>query len=320
MRLKLILLFIFIGQFIHAQEALHLEIPKTNWQSFGFQKQVEQVAIAYYKSDSLGYEPAMLEVYTFNKVGHLLQKYIRIFGKYESETGHNYVYNEGVLDSINTVVSAQNFNSKQKLHYNQEAQLDSITASGAYTNFTDHFIYDDKDKISSIERRYKNGGKKEAIFDQENNYVHEKETDLKGNITNYYYIYQEDELFASINLLGQSEVIFYNAFHRNDFKTEITDSALKEVLRWRALKNKNLEKFEQQISELMDQATSKIVLSIPAESINEEGDWIKRLQIDNRFFSSERRLVFKSILYVDGTTSGSSDYDLIFEKRVSQMK
>ncbi|MDY0090901.1 MAG: hypothetical protein RBR78_11125 [Flavobacteriaceae bacterium] len=89
-------------------EVSHLSPPKTHWQSFGFHKQPKQVAIAYYKSDSLGYEPAMFEVFTFNESGYIIQKYLRIYGKYESETANNYVYKNGVLDSINTLASAQN--------------------------------------------------------------------------------------------------------------------------------------------------------------------------------------------------------------------
>lgn len=84
-------------------EPSHLVPPKTYWQSFGFQKQPKQVGIGYYKSDSLGYEPAMLEVYNFNDDGFITQKYIRIFGEYGSETVNNYVYSNGILDSINTL-------------------------------------------------------------------------------------------------------------------------------------------------------------------------------------------------------------------------
>ncbi|RKD18643.1 hypothetical protein BCY91_15010 [Pelobium manganitolerans] len=95
-------------------EPSHLVPPKTYWQSFGFQKQPKQVGIGYYKSDSLGYEPAMLEVYNFNEDGFITQKYIRIFGEYGSETVNNYVYSNGVLDSINTLASAKTLTANKK--------------------------------------------------------------------------------------------------------------------------------------------------------------------------------------------------------------
>ena len=117
--------------------AQHLAPTKTYWQSFEFQKQPKQVSIGYYKSDSLGYEPAMPEVYNFNEDGFITQKYIRIFGEYGSETVNNYVYINGVLDSINTLASAQNFNSQQKLHYSNSGQLTHITATGKFADYTD---------------------------------------------------------------------------------------------------------------------------------------------------------------------------------------
>lgn len=320
MKRTLTYLFSLICFFAQAQESPHLEPPKTHWQSYGFQKQVEQVGIGYYKNDSLGYEPTMLEVYTFNKDGYLIQKYNRIFGKYASETANNYVYDNGVLDSINTIASASNFSSKQKLHYNQSGGLESITASGTYTNFTDDFSWDDGGRVINIERKYQNGGKKEAVFNAKSNYVQDKQTDLKGKITEHYHIYDGDKLFASVEINELSVVTFYDAWHRSDFKIEVEKDALNYTLKWRNLKNKDPEKFDQEIAELIDKPTSTIIFEIPAETKNDDGDWIKRLEIDNGFFGAERRLVFKTLVYSDGTQSGSTEYDLIFENRVSQMK
>ena len=300
--------------------AQHLELPKTNWQAYGFQKQVEQVGTGYYTYDSLGYDPAMLEVYTFNKDGHIIQKYIRIFGKYGSETSDNYVYNNGKVDSINVFASSANFDIKQKLHYNKNGVLDSITASGFYSNFTDYYKYEKSGKVSEIQRKHKNGNTIQAFFDHKKNFVHEKEIDLKGNETVHYYIYDGKELFASIAYEEGPAVTFYDSYFRNEFETKVSEDALEFALKWRDLKDKNKEDFQNQLDELQRKPNSKIIQDIPVEAVNEQGDWIKRLQIDRRFAFPKRRLVFQVLMYSDGTKSGSTEYDLIFERKVSSIK
>ena len=79
MKFSITILLLLIAFGPKAQEPEHLAPYKTYWQSFGFQKQPDFAKIAYYKSDSLGYEPVMAEVISFNKDGKLIQKYIRIF-------------------------------------------------------------------------------------------------------------------------------------------------------------------------------------------------------------------------------------------------
>ncbi len=91
--------------------AQHLTPPKTYWQSFGYQKQPDHVQTVQYKSDSLGYEPTAVLVKSFNKEGFLIQDYTHILGNFASETAHNYVYKNGVLDSINTLTTNQDFSS-----------------------------------------------------------------------------------------------------------------------------------------------------------------------------------------------------------------
>lgn len=301
-------------------EPSHLISPKTYWQSFGFQKQPKQVGIIYYKTDSLGYEPAMLEVYNFNEEGFITQKYIRIFGEYGSETVNNYVYSNGVLDSINTLASAQNFNSQQKLHYSNSGQLTHITATGKFADYTDTYTSDDNGMVATIERKWKSGGSKKTFFKHNGNYVHEKETAPDGKITESYTVYDEDELFASFTLGGRPMVTFHDSYHRIEFETEVNTHALNYALEQRKLKQSNPEAFNKLMSELQGKSTSRVVFDIPAMATNEQGDWTKRLQIDRRFSKGERRLVFKKLVYADGTESGSTDYDLIFERKTERMK
>lgn len=301
-------------------EPSHLVPPKTYWQSFGFQKQPKQVGIGYYKSDSLGYEPAMLEVYNFNEDGFITQKYIRIFGEYGSETVNNYVYSNGVLDSINTLASAQNFNRQEKFHYDKSGQLTHITANGKFADYTDTYTYDNNGMVATIERKWKSRGSKKTFFKHNGNYVREKETAPDGKITESYTVYDGDELFASFTLGGRPVVTFHDSYHRSDVEVEVNTHALNYVLEQRKLKQSNPEAFNKLMTELQGKPTSREVFDVPAMATNEDGDWTKRLQIDRRFSKGERRLVFKKLVYADGTESGSTDYDLLFERKTERMK
>ncbi len=320
MKFFVTLFFIIIGFSLKAQEAEHLSPPKTYWQSYGFQKQPNFAKIAYYKSDSLGYEPVMAEVISFNKEGFIIQKYMRIYGKYASETAHNYVYKNGVLDSINTVSSASNFNSKQKLHYNANGVLEKVTASGVYTNFTDTYQYHNSGMVRSIQRTYKNGGQKEAFFDHLKNTVTEKETSATGAVTETVFVYDGDDLLAFFQKDNQNKIRLKDKERRIDFTIEITENdPLNYALNLRKMKQEDGKKFQQTIGDLRTNPSAIIRFDIPAESKNENGDWTKRLQIDKQF-GVQRRMVFREIKYSDGSQSGSTEFDLIFDHKAKRIK
>ncbi|UUV21765.1 hypothetical protein [Paenimyroides aestuarii] len=320
MKFIIIICLIMIGFGLKAQEAEHLSPPKTYWQSYGFQKQPDFAKIAYYKSDSLGYEPVMAEVISFNKEGFIIQKYMRIYGKYASETAHNYVYTNGVLDSINTVASSSNFNSKQKLHYGANGVLEKVTASGVYTNFTDTYQYGPNGMVRSIQRTYQNGSKKEAFFDHLKNTVTEKETSAKGTVTETIFVYDGDDVLASFQKDGKNKIWINDKQRRIDFTIEIKENdPLNYALNLRKMKQEDAKKFQQTIGDLSENPSAMILFDIPAESKNENGDWTKRLQIDKEF-GVQRRMVFKEIKYSDGSQSGSTEFDLIFDQKVKHIK
>lgn len=64
--------------------------------------------------------------------------------------------------------------------------------------------------------------------------------------------------------------------------------------------------------------TAKNILTILVCVVTNFAFCPKRLQIDRRFSKGERRLVFKKLVYADGTESGSTDYDLIFKRKVER--
>lgn len=323
---QLLLLFMVLGFMVQFplfsqqfSQPSHLMLPQTQWQWYNFKKQPKQVGIAYYKSDSLGYEPAMIEVYNFNSDGQIHQKYIRIFGKYGSETMHNYVYQNGILDSINTQASAQNFNRLEKITYHKNGQINQLTSSGTYANYTDTFTYTADGKVATIERLRKNGGSKKVFFDHSQHYVYEKEIAANGKITEMYTIYDDTEVFASFTV-GEPIVTLHDTKQRLTLEVTIVEATLSTILKHRTLKQQQPDAFKKLIADLRSKPTTKLVFEIPAEARNEMGDWIKSLQIDRRFGTATRRMVFKKIQYADGTESGSTNYDMIFDQKVKYIQ
>ena len=319
MRIKLCILFSAIAFVVNGQDVKHLSPPVLYWQSFGFKKQVEVAKTVYYKSDSLGYEPTMAELVAFNKEGNIVQKHIAIFGRYPSQTTYSYIYRNGVLDSIKATASAKNFNSVRKMYYDAKGKLQKIIATGIYTNYTDTYAYDQAGMVASIERKHKNGASVNARFDHKTNVVVEKHRSASGITSETFFVYEGDELFASFTTSDKTTVTFYDNYHRSHFKTPVNENALSYVLNWRKKKQANLTDFQDQLSVLRDARTTKIVYDIPAEARNQQGDWIKQLQID-RQLSTRRQLVFQKLKYADGTESGSTEMDLLFERKVQKIK
>lgn len=298
--------------------AQHLKPPKTYWQSFGYQKQPDHIKRAYFKSDSLGYEPTKAEVISFNKEGFIIQEYEQVLGKSVKEKARNYVYKNGVLDSINTLNTDPNYNTWQKLHYDEKGKLVKMTINGKYSNFTDTFTYHDGGMVKTIIRHnHASGTKTVAEFVHNRNYVKETSIEKSGRTIESCYMYDGDNLFASFTIRKNQSIQFHDEARRityelENFQGNPFEYALK--LRTEYQKNPNVLAVE------FDKSDARIIFDIPAETTNEQGDWIRRLQIDKSFTPTERRLVFNQIVYADGAKSGSTDYDLLFGQRVEKMK
>lgn len=315
MQFKVTLFLLLVGFFVKAQNYYHISPPKTYWQSYGFQKQPDHAKIAYYKSDSLGYEPVMTEVYSFNKEGHIIQKYTRIYGKFASESAKNYFYKNGVLDSTTTKASAENFNSSQKMHYDAKGNLIKITSTGKYATYTDTFTYDDDGLIQTMTRRNATGSKTFLEFVHKNNYIKETTTEKSGRIIESCYVYEGDDIFAKFTITKKQRITFYDKIQRIEYELEAIENPFEYAMKMRTAYQKN----NKALAETFQKTASKIVFDIPAEARNEQGDWIKRIQFDRRF-GSQKRMVFQYLKYADGTESGSTDFDLIFDMKVKHYK
>ncbi len=301
-------------------EAQHLSPPKTHWQSFGYQKQPDHIKRAYYKSDSLGYEPTMSEVISFNKEGFIIQEYKQVLGKFVSERARNYVYHNGVLDSINTLNTDPNYNTLGKLYYDENGKLVKLTVSGKYSKYTDTYAYYDNGMVKSILRtNHASGTKTGAEFVHQRNYVKETVLEKTGKSYESCYMYDGDDLFTSFTISKNQKMTFYDAARRITYEIEADNirNPFEYALELRAEFQKN----PNALAEKFDPTdNAKIVFEIPAEVRNEQGDWIRRLQFDRSYSTTERRLVFNQIMYADGTKSGSTEMDLIFESKVRKMK
>ena len=299
--------------------AQHLKPPKTCWQSFGYQKQPDHIKRAYYKSDSLGYEPTKAEVISFNKEGFIIQEYEQTMGKFAKEKARNYVYKNGVLDSINTLNTDPNYNTWQKLHYDEKGKLVKMTINGKYSNFTDTFTYYDGGMVKTIFRlNHASGTKTVAEFVHNRNYVKETLIETSGRTIESCYIYDGDNLFASFTIRKNQSIQFYDEARRITY--EIDGYGIQNLFEYALELRTAYQKDENALAQKFDKTKAGIVFDIPAETKNEQGDWIRRLQLDKRYSSTERRLIFNQIVYADGTKSGSTDYDLLFGKRVEKMK
>jgi hypothetical protein len=312
MKLKHIVVALIFSLKIAAQDAPHLEIPKTNYSDFGFINPVKHVEIAYYEADSLNTNLKMQEFYSFNKEGNITQKFTRILGKYGSETAKNYSYTNGILDSINTYASAKNFNSIYKLFYNDNMKLIKGVATGVYTNYTDTYNYDESGLISSVVRMHENGSKQKSRFIKKYNFVEDRHTSKDGKEETTAYIYDENELYASF-IVGSQKITFYNIPPLGkDIEQSTTEDLFTFIVDFRALKNKNYPLYKTQMRNFSDKST--VLFNILEEENNAKDEWIKRLHLDNSFGQNKKSFVFRKLIYADGTESGSADFDNNFKK------
>lgn len=299
--------------------AQHLAPTKTYWQSFGYQKQPDHIKRAYYKSDSLGYEPTKAEVISFNKEGFIIQEYEQILGKSVKEKARNYVYKNGVLDSINTLNTDPNYNTWQKLHYDEKGKLVKMTITGKYSNFTDTFTYYESGMIKTIFRNnHASGTKTVAEFAHNRNYVKETVTEKTGKTYESCYMYDGENLFASFTIRKNQSIRFYDEARRITYELEnFEGNPFEYAMNLRTEYQKNPNALAQKFG---NSDYVEIVFDIPAETKNEHGDWIRQLQLDKTYLPTQRRLVFNQIMYADGIKSGSTEMDLIFESKVRKMK
>lgn len=292
---------------VNAQD-YHQNLPELTNEDFGFKHPMLEATKVYYQSDESGYKPTMLEYHRFNKEQKIELRVLRIFGKYKSETVNRYVYEDGLLDSMNVTASSASFSSFTHYTYNNKKQLISSDCTGKYTNYTDTFSYDKYNRIESITRNHKNGNKQTTNFFYSNNQLDHVEKLADGKTTLFYFV---DGALKASGAMGESKVMLYE----NDFgeltRQVVGDIAqIAKIYRIESLPgNKPKEKPFLKDAKILFQAH---------DTQNMDGDWIKRYQIDKQYGQNKTNFVFRELKYANNTTSGATKFDALYEMQIKK--
>ena len=291
----------------------HFPTKKLTAQEYGLKEGISQHATAYYKADSLGYEPVMISVLQFNEDGQLLHDYLEIYGKYASSTLHSYIYKNGRIDSLNTIASADNFSSKSKFYYNEAGQLDSLRSTGVYKNYKETFSYDDHGKLKEMfHQNTGEGSYTEYYYYDENEefeYVKNVQTGMPATYT--YYINKDEFGFFEEE---SSRVILQTKL--GEMEAGITDEAEEMVAEMRFAKIHDPEGFQNEIKDF--EKAGNYIYVIPANAYAESGELIKEYKIDYEYSPEKRRYLFHSYVYHDGNEVGDTNFDSFFQMGVER--
>lgn len=309
------LLFIFCFSFlqnIYGQQ-FHDKLPELSYKEYGFEKPVTQSIAVYYYGDSLGYEPKSVEFHKFNEDNCIQQRVLQILGKYQSETIYNYVYKEGLLDSLNVLASAAAFSNFTHYIYNDKQQLVKSVCTGKYTNYTKDYFYDSNGKLVKINFNHKNGNNTITNFVYKNgeiDYVEKVEKIGNEPVKKTLFYYFNKELLASSEVGSEKVTLYTSDF--GELKREIEGDIEKIVKSYR---NGVPEKKPSEKPFLKD---AKVLFQV-YDTKNMDGDWIKRYQTDYSYGQKQIRYVFRKLTYKDGVSSGSTDFDSIFQIRMKKI-
>ena len=314
MKYLLILLVVFCQTDGFAQPT---EYPIKTHANFELSKPVKYVKIATYKADENGWEPVMAEVTSFNENNQLIQEYMRIMGEFASETAHNYVYDGQLLDSLNTIASASNFNVKSSFEPDENGRISTETAKGFYVDYTRKYTYNEDGTVKTITTDHARGTHNWTQFSYMNG-----EQDLVIQIdgrnfeedTKNYFLYNKGRLFAKWND-DDNDLYLYPTDNRH-FRLENHSQPLAAATELRKLQNTDQIAYDAKILEIAKEGEIVRELAI---SFNEQHDWTMKMVKTINEGQAEKRFVFREIFYADGTTSGSSDFDRFFYSRMKDL-
>ncbi|MFC5283684.1 hypothetical protein [Pedobacter alpinus] len=311
---------IFSLNHLKAQEAAHSNLPVISYKDYGFKNIVKKAVSIYYLKDSLKITATMEQGYLFNDKGNITQKYIKILGKYASQTYTYYIYKNGLLDSIKTRASAKNFNNDVHFEYNKEGKIVKSHGIGYYTNYTDFFAYQNNKLVNSL-RTYPNSNNKiECNYHYKHNilnYVEEiniSKSNKKTTIDTTTYYYSKEKLFASYNSKGE-KITFYDTPY-GDLEKTIKKTTKSVILDSRKLYEENPEEFSRTIETKF--VKSAQIVNKNYQETNAENDWIYMFEYNNAYGQKQKRYIFQEVVYPNDKVSGSTKFDSFFEKRVKQ--
>lgn len=293
---------------------LHLALPFLKASDYGIHKQVTKTETVYYKSDSTGYEPAMLKVLLFNDNGLLDKAYTRIIGKYASETLYENIYKKGKLDSLIKKASAVNFNMDVVYSHDEKGRISKETATGVYTNYTTSYEYDKDGRISRIHNKNKTGLEKMADYFYKDGVLTRVEQSefnpSKNEDATIKYIYYANGR-PIFSFKDDATKVVYHEFELMTKGIEFGQKkAYKKVPELMKIFHKDPQNFKKYMRETYKDYETLVQIS-ESKDVNFP-DWTKRYKVDPYY----SRMIFRKLFYKDGSSVGSTDYDTLFEMRV----
>ncbi|AJR04755.1 hypothetical protein [Siansivirga zeaxanthinifaciens] len=316
-RTLLIFIYIAFAEVFTVSAQIHTTLPHKTFKDYEVSKPILYTQTVTYDAHDKGYDPVMVTVNSFNEQGQFIQEYLHILGKFESETAHNYIYNNGRLDSLNTLATAKNFNVKTSFEYNSNGKVAKETASGVYSKYTRHFKYNKKGDIESITTDFDNGGHNWTTFTYKNgklDLVTQIDGQVKeGSLTNYF-AYYNGELFARWDNLDKDLYVFPSAFMH--YKLPKHPEPLATVNNLRELQATNKTAYNKELNSVLTHAEVTFEMG---QSTPENGDWTRRMTKETRFGGTTRRFHFRKIVYADGKVSGSTEFDYLFFNKMKDL-
>ncbi len=302
------------------EDLQHIGLPAITQEDAPSNNNVYRVQTATYKADSTGYQPAMLEVLNYNDNGLKFQDYRQIFGSYSSETFDAFFYTGKRLDSIVRKTSAGGFDALIKFEHDTQSRIIKETATGRYTNYSMIFEYEDDLLIEAMLQPRK-GDRKKAFFYYggtgnqlisvtEETYAQDDE--MTKSFTVYYH---DGKPFARITKdRPLIHVLDYTGFYkiRSSKSAYETINDLRKALE---ISQNELFKVKREL------AKDEIMIEQYSTSTDTRtNDWTKRHKTFKNFGKLDDRFIFRKLYYPDSTTSGSTEFDILFQRRMPKLK
>ncbi|ARN77540.1 hypothetical protein BST97_05810 [Nonlabens spongiae] len=298
----------------------HIGLPAITQEDAPSNNEVYRVQTATYKADSTGYEPAMLEVLNYNEDGLKFQDYRQIFGSYASETFDEFFYTGKRLDSIVRKTSAGGFDALIRFEHDTQGRIIKETATGHYTNYTTTFEYEDDLLVEAV-LTPKKGDKIMAFFyyggiDNRLISVTEETYAPDGKMTKLYTVYyHEGKPFAR---LTKDRPLIHVLDFTGFYKIRSSKSGYETV----KILRKAVEISQDELFRVRRElAKDEIMIEQYSTSTDARtNDWTKRHKTFKNFGKLDDRFIFRKLYYPDSTTSGSTEFDILFQRRVPKIK
>jgi len=297
----------------------HVDLPQITQKDAYANNVVYRIQTATYKADSLGYEPAMLEVQNYNKDGLKFQDYRQIFGKYSSETFDEFFYSGKRLDSIVRKTSAGGFDALIKFEHDNQGKIIKEKGTGRYTNYETTFEYQGNLLVRAVLQPRK-GERKEASF------AYNKEGDQRTRVT--------EETYSETGEMTKSITIYYH--DGKPFARTTVNRPLIHVLDFTGLYKIRSSKSQEETIKALTTAVKQseealfkkrkeltkneiMVEQYSTSKDSRTNDWMKRHKTYKNLGKLDDRFIFRKLYYPDSTTSGSTEFDLMFQRRVPKI-